>query len=103
MIFLYQSRYNFFKGIDELDLRELKEERLYTKRRIIRKKRSRRWYTYSLIIFSTLGVSGIFSINKGVIIASCIPIVLIAGLEFGIGLLTEWRLVEYLRQLDKNI
>ena len=44
---------------------------------------------------------GIFHQEKGLIIATCIPIVLMSAIEFTVGLLTEFRLTEYLKHLHR--
>ena len=44
---------------------------------------------------------GVFHQEKGLIVATCIPIVLMSAIEFTVGLLTEFRLSEYLKHLHK--
>jgi len=48
-----------------------------------------------------LAFLGLFHQEKGLIVATCIPIVLMAGIEFTVGLLTEFRLSEYLKHLHR--
>lgn len=101
MIYLYFSRYKFYKNHENLALHEVKDERRYTRWRVWKKKKNRRRYIYTIIIGSMIAFMGLFHQEKGLIVATCIPIILMAGIEFGIGLLTEFRLSEYLKHLHK--
>jgi hypothetical protein len=47
-------------------------------------------------------VLGIFSDSKSIIMGTLIPIALFSGIEFCISLLTEFRLWEYNRHLEKT-
>jgi hypothetical protein len=78
------------------------EEIRYTKFRIDKKKQGRRLHVYSIVLGSIVAFLGIFSSEKGLIMGTCIPVVLLSGIEFGVGLLTEFRLWEYLRVLEKE-
>jgi len=101
MMYLYYSRYQYYKDRLELYKREVKEERRYTRWRMLKKKRNRRTYIYVVILGSVVAFGGLFHQEKGLIIATCIPIVLISAVEFVVGLLTEFRLSEYLKHLHK--
>jgi hypothetical protein len=101
MIYMYLSRYKYYKNHTELDANEIKEERRYTRWRVLKKKRNRRRYIYTIVIGCILAFLGIFHQEKGLIIATCIPIVLMAAIEFSVGLLTEFRLSEYLKHLHR--
>ncbi|MBK8082127.1 MAG: hypothetical protein IPK25_18760 [Saprospiraceae bacterium] len=78
------------------------EEINYTGSRIVRKNKGRRLHIYVMILGSIVAFYGIFSVERGLIIGSSIPIVLLSGIEFSVGLLTEFRLQEYLRILNKQ-
>ncbi len=101
MIYMYFRRYKYFRNHENLSTAEIKEERRYTRWRVLKKKRNRRRYIYTIIIGSILAFMGLFHIQKGLIVATCIPIVLMAAIEFSVGLLTEFRLTEYLKHLHK--
>jgi len=101
MIYMYFSRYRYYRHHIDLSLAEIREERRYTRWRVLKKKRNRRRYIYTIIIGTTLGFLGIFHPHKGLIGATCIPIILMAAIEFAVGLLTEFRLSEYLKHLHK--
>lgn len=101
MIYLYFSRYKFYKNHIDLSKEEIRGERRYTRWRILKKKKNRRRYIYTILFGCLIGFMGIFHIEKGLIGATCIPIVLMAMMEFGVGILTEFRLTEYLKHLHK--
>ena len=99
MIYMYFSRYKYYKDHDHLSKKEIKDERRYTRWRVLKKKKNRRRYIYTIIIGCIIAFMGLFHQEKGLIIATCIPIVLMAAIEFTVGLLTEFRLSEYLKHL----
>jgi hypothetical protein len=101
MIYMYYSRYKYY--MDHIDLKnaEIKAERRYTRWRVFKKKKNRRRYIYVMVIGCIVAFFGIFHQEKGLIIATCIPIVLMSAIEFTVGLLTEFRLTEYLKHLHK--
>jgi len=101
MIYLYRSRYTFYNEHKSLDNSEIKEERRYTRWRVLKKKKNRRRYIYTIILGSIIAFGGIFHQEKGLIVATCIPIVIMSAVEFAVGLLTEFRLTEYLKHLHK--
>jgi hypothetical protein len=80
---------------------DFKEETAYTQFRLRKKIKNRRRYIYTLIFGCIVAFCGIFTLEKGLVMGTSIPIVLYAGIEFCIGLLVEFRLNEYLRQLQK--
>jgi len=101
MIYMYWSRCIYYKSKNSIDQSEVRDEQEYTLFRIKKKQRSRRIYMYIILLGSFIAFGGIFHQEKGLIVGTCIPIVLLSGVEFCIGLLTEFRLSEYLRQLRK--
>lgn len=101
MIYLYFSRYSYYKNHVNLAIEEVKDERRYTRWRVLKKKKNRRIYIYTIVIGCIIGFLGLFHQEKGLIVATCIPIVLMAAIEFTVGLLTEFRLSEYLKHLHK--
>jgi len=101
MIYLYYSRYKYFKEYITLNGQEVKEERRYTRWRVLKKKKNRRKYIYAIVFGCMVAFGGMFHQEKGLIVATCIPIVLMSAVEFCIGLLTEFRLTEYLKHLHK--
>lgn len=92
MLYFYYSRYQFYKGAEILNTSILQEEKDYVVHRANKKVKNRRRYLYLIGIFSIIAFAGIFSIEKGLIVATCIPIVLISAIEFSIGLMTTFRL-----------
>ena len=101
MIYLYYSRYKFFKEYISLNYDEIKEERRYTRWRVLKKKKSRRVYIYATAFGCFIAFGGLFHQEKGLIVATCIPIIVMSAIEFIVGLLTEFRLTEYLKHLHK--
>ena len=101
MIYMYYSRYKYYRDHIDLSNSEIKDERRYTRWRVLKKKRNRRRYIYTLIIGCIIAFFGLFHQEKGLIVATCIPIVLMSAIEFSVGLLTEFRLTEYLKHLHK--
>jgi len=99
MIYMYNSRYRYYKKNDQLSSADIKEERRYTRWRVLKKKKGRRIYIYTIVFGCMVAFGGMFHQEKGLIVATCIPIVLIAAVEFSVGLLTEFRLSEYLKHL----
>jgi hypothetical protein len=97
-----RQRYEFYKNIAELDQQLTHEEIQYTSYRIEKKNKNRRRYVYLVTISAIVAFIGIFTKQKGLIMGSAIPIALISAIELAIGLLTEFRLREYLRQLNKS-
>lgn len=101
MIYLYNSRFIFYKKVKSLERNDIKEERRFTRYRVLKKKKNRRRYIYTILISSIVAFGGFFHQEKGLIGATCIPIVLMSAIEFTVGLLTEFRLSEYLKHLHK--
>ncbi len=102
MFFIYSRRLGFYKKSDTLSGEDIQEELFYTDKRILRKQNGRRIHVYIIILGSVTAFAGIFSIEKGLIMGTAIPVVLLSGIEFSIGLLTEFRLQEYLRILTRQ-
>jgi hypothetical protein len=101
IVIIAHKRKSIYEDLDELTPELLDEEIEYTRYRIEKKIRNRRRYVWVFVSASIIGTLGIFSTQKGFIIGSMVPIALIAGIEFGIGLLTEFRLWGYKRYLNK--
>lgn len=101
MMYMYWSRYQYYKERSDISLDEVADEKEYTAYRIGKKNKNRRVYMYIILLGCFVAFAGIFHQEKGMIIATCIPIILLSAIEFGVGLLTEFRLSEYLRQLNK--
>lgn len=102
MIFINYKRYKFYKSLTFFTSIMKSDEIEYTEYRIQKKQTNRRRYTWTLVLGCLFAFLGIFSSEKGLIMGTAIPIALIAGIEFGVGLLTEFRLREFLRILKKN-
>lgn len=101
MMYVYWSRYQYYKDRTDITNAEVDDEKDYTSFRIRKKNKNRRYYMYIILLGCLVAFAGVFQQEKGMIIATCIPIVLLSGIEFGVGLLTEFRLSEYLRQLNR--
>lgn len=102
MYFVSYRRYKFYHDMDHLSSREKGEEISYTEYRIEKKNRNRRRYIYIIVISTILAFAGIFTRQKAILTGTAIPVALISAIEFGIGLLTEFRLREYFRLLNKK-
>lgn len=100
-LFISKRRYDFYLNKNDLTKIELEDEIEYTDYRITKKNVNRRRYVYMVVICSVLAFMGIFSSYKSIIMGTSIPIALISGIELGVGLLTEFRLKEFLRILKK--
>lgn len=98
----YRQRLIFYESLVELNPTFQKGEIEFTQYRITKKNKNRRGYIYMLIISAFFAFIGVFSQHKALIMGTSIPIVLISGLEIGLGLLTEFRLSIFLRELKKN-
>ncbi|MEE9439702.1 MAG: hypothetical protein V3V14_11925 [Saprospiraceae bacterium] len=101
MIYLYYNRYMFYKNHDVISIEEIRGERRFSRYRVLKKKKNRRRYIYTVVIGVIIAFGGIFHHEKGLIGATCIPIILMGAIEFSIGLMTEFRLGEYLKHLHK--
>ena len=101
MMYLYYSRYKYYVDYTSLSTDEVKEERRYTRWRVLKKKKNRRVYIYVIAFGCFIAFGGLFHQEKGLIVATCIPIVVMSAIEFTVGLLTEFRLTEYLKHLHK--
>ncbi len=101
MYYVSLRRYRHYKNMGTLDAVSLNEEKKYTEYRIQKKNINRRRYIYTIIASTIIAFLGLFSQAKGILTGTAIPIALIAAIDFSIGLLTEFRLREYLRILSK--
>lgn len=99
---IYYKRLEHYKKLSELKNNDLKEELTYTIFRLKKKEVNRRRYIYTVVIGSIIGVVGIFLPAKSIIVGSAIPIVLYSAIEFVMGLLSEFRLWEYRRSMEKE-
>lgn len=101
MMYMYWSRYRYYKIKESINQTEVTDEIEYTTYRVSKKQRNRRYYMYAILLGCFVAFAGIFHQEKGLIIGTCIPIVFLSAIEFGVGLLTEFRLSEYIRQLQR--
>jgi len=101
MMYMYRSRFIYYKGKKEISKEDVEDEKTYTKHRIRKKNKSRRVYLYIIVIGCAVAFWGVFQQEKGLIVGTCIPVVLMSAIEFSIGLLTEFRLSEYFKQLHR--
>ncbi len=97
-----KERFNYYKNKNTLTQSELDAEMEYNKYRLDKKAVNRRRYLYTVLASILLLVIGYIINQKGFAIGTLVPIILYAGTEFCIGLLTEFRLWEYQRQLEKG-
>lgn len=101
MVIMYGSRKKHYDEHTDLVASEIKDERRYTRYRVLKKKKNRRRHIYLLGIASVVAFFGLFHQEKGLIVSTCIPIIIISAVEFSVGLLTEFRLSEYLKHLHR--
>jgi MFS family permease len=104
-IFIYKiakERYNFYQSKNMLSMKEINDEIKYNKYRLDKKAINRRRYLYTIIVSIIFLFIGIVLNQKGFAIGTLVPIILYAGTEFCVGLLTEFRLWEYQRQMEKS-
>jgi hypothetical protein len=102
LMFFYRQRLTFYKSVNDLSYSLVSEESVYTKYRLSKKSRNRRAYLYITIIGVCLCFFSIFSGQKQFIMGTLIPVVITSAIEFCISLLTEFRLWEYQRSLEKT-
>ncbi|MBK8700151.1 MAG: hypothetical protein IPN29_11725 [Saprospiraceae bacterium] len=97
------ARLQYFNTLTRLEGDPLQKEVTYNSHRLEKKASNRRKYLYSLLIGCLMLVLGVVFHEKGLAIGSLVPVILFAGIEFTMGLLSEFRLWEYQRQLEKAI
>ena len=102
MVYLYGHKYRFFKYQSHITSSILDQEKTFTEYRIHKKNTNRRRYIYTIVLGTLAAFTGIFLPQKSLIMGTSIPIALIAGIEFSVGLLTEFRLREYLRVIVRT-
>lgn len=103
MYYMYSRKYYYYKKLHEITPKHVVNEKRYTEYRINKKNINRRRYVYMMVISCLIAVTGIFLSQKSILMGTTIPIALITGIELCIGLLTEFRLREYARILNKPI
>ena len=101
MMYVYNKRLKYYTHIETLSVKDIVEEKDYTQFRLDKKARNRRAYIYITVFGVMVNFIAAFTDSKSIIMGTAIPITLFAGIEFGISLLTEFRLWEYMRNLDK--
>jgi hypothetical protein len=97
-----RKRYRHFFNHSSLNTKEITSEIECTQQRIEKKGRSRRFYVWVTISCTMACATTFFSPLKPIILGTCIPVALIGMIEMGVGLLTEFRLREYLRLLQRS-
>lgn len=97
----YKRRLNQYLQKTELTAQDLDNEFRYNQMRINKRINNRRRYLYVMIIGIVIMVAGILFNEKGLSIGTFVPIILVAATEFCETLLTEFRLWEYHRALEK--
>jgi hypothetical protein len=98
-----KQRYAHYDKIETLSLRELKEEIDYNQYRLNKKAQNRPRYIYGLVVCFILLLIGMAIQQKGYTIGILVPIMFYTGTEIAVTLLTEFRLWEYQRQLEKEM
>jgi hypothetical protein len=99
----YRKRFAFYSGKEELSASEVKEEFTYNQIRINKRINNRRRYLYVMLIAIIIMIIGVLLNEKGLSIGTFVPIILVAATEFCETLLTEFRLWEYHRNLEKHL
>jgi hypothetical protein len=96
-------RMRYYQRQIQLDLATANRELTYTEYRLAKKQSNRRRYIYMTAICSIAAFIGYFTDSKAIIMGTSIPIAFVSGMEFGIGLMTEFRLGEFQRQLARFV
>lgn len=100
---VYRKRFAYYSSKPALSSKEVKEEFTYNQKRIHKRINNRRRYLYVMIIAIIIMIIGVLLNEKGLSIGTFVPIILVAGTEFCETLLTEFRLWEYHRNLEKHL
>lgn len=103
LVLISNERYKFYKKQESLSKELIKDELDYTDYRLGKKKINRRRYLLTTIIASFIAFIGVFLPQKAYIIGTMVPIAIMASFEFGVGLLTEFRLWAFHRFLYKAL
>ncbi len=99
--FKANQKLGYFNQLMQLSNGDLKQEIVENHKRLDKKALNRRRYLYTLISAFVLLIGGIIFGETGLAIGSFVPVILYAGIEFCVSLLSEFRLWEYQRQLEK--
>lgn len=102
VMYVAYRRWQYYTAYETLDEEMRIDEIQYTAYRIDKKQRNRRRLIYLLLGGSIISFAAIFTSEKGLLMGTFIPIALISGLEFAIGLMAEFRLQIYTRELRKK-
>ena len=103
LVYISYIRYKFYNQKSVLSDELVKEELDYTDFRLKKKKINRRRYIWTTVIASLIAFAGVFLPQKAYIIGTMVPIAIMASFEFGVGLLTEFRLWAFHRLLYKTL
>ncbi len=98
-----KNRYRHYNNQNSITINEWQEEFDYTNFRLTKKERNRRRYAWTFAVSCIVAIAGTLMKEKGLIIGTSVPILLFAAIEFSIGLLVEFRLWEFHRQLKKHL
>ena len=99
--FKANQRLTYFSQLTQLSDGDLQQEIVENHKRLDKKAMNRRRYLYTLLSGIVLLTGGIIFGETGLAIGSFVPVILYAGIEFCVSLLSEFRLWEYQRQLEK--
>lgn len=100
--FKAKNKLNYMTSLAILEKQTLQQEIEENSSRLQKKANNRRKYMYTLLIGFGFLIFGIIAGEKGLSIGSWVPVILYAGIEFCVSLLSEFRLWEYQRQLEKS-
>lgn len=103
MLYMYYTRYLYYRRLDQLSMAQLQEEWDYVEYRKQKKNRNRRWYLYVLVIAVCTSIYALFHIERGLILSICIPIAMMTIVELFIGVMTQFRLHEMTQLLYKKL
>ncbi len=99
LIYIYYSRYRYYRDKSFLSESDIGEELAYSRYRKQKKKSSRRVFIYTIFFGILIGLFGFFSNERGLIESVCIPVILMGGVELWMGAMKEFRINEYIKIL----